>query len=351
MPLKLSRRPGHPGLWITGTITPAGAPRGVRIRRRAGSDDPRIAREEVSALEREVIRTAHLGERPASRGWGEAVAAYIQHDTRSDGTLALLARLTQHFADTPLDQINQAAVDGAKAALCRPGAKPGTILRNVIVPIRAVLHHAAANGWTAEPRIKGPRQTPGRTPCPLPADVEALRAAIAQQHQPLVTWLIGTGCRLGETQALQWADVDLIGARALLHAETTKASRSRVVHLVPAVVAALANLKHRTGPVFGETSIRTAWATACRKAAVNLRGAHDLRHAWASWHYALHRDLLALRTAGGWASVGQVERYAHLMPAGMENEIRRVWGLALEGQQRAGGSKKPSKSNTLRRVA
>lgn len=334
MPLKLTRRPGRAGLWITGTVTPAGSQTGVRVRRRAGSDDPRIAREEVSAIEREIIRTAHLGERPAARGWGEAVAAYIQHDTRSDATLAFLKKLTQHFGDLPLDQINQAAVDEARAAICRAGAKPGTVLRNIIVPIRAVLHHAALNGWCPEPRIKAPRQPEGRTPCPLPRQVEALRAAIASQHRPLVTWYAGTGCRRGETQALDWADVDLAGARARLWADTTKSGKFRVVQIPPAVVAALANLKHRKGLVFGAASIRTAWATACRKAGLSLRGPHDLRHAWASWHYALHRDLLALKQAGGWASVSQVERYAHLMPAGHENEIRRVWGLTPARHQR-----------------
>jgi integrase len=52
---------------------------------------------------------------------------------------------------------------------------------------------------------------------------------------------------------------------------------------------------------------------------------HDLRHSWASWHYALHRDLLALKIEGGWSSVALVERYAHLMPTGLEAEIRAFW--------------------------
>jgi hypothetical protein len=31
-------------------------------------------------------------------------------------------------------------------------------------------------------------------------------------------------------------------------------------------------------------------------------------------HYAVHRDVLALKLAGGWSSVSLVERYAHLSP-------------------------------------
>jgi integrase len=50
---------------------------------------------------------------------------------------------------------------------------------------------------------------------------------------------------------------------------------------------------------------------------------HVLRHTWATWHYALNKDLLALKVEGGWANVAMVERYAKLMPAGYEAEIRR----------------------------
>jgi integrase len=53
---------------------------------------------------------------------------------------------------------------------------------------------------------------------------------------------------------------------------------------------------------------------------------HILRHSWASYHYALNRDLLMLARDGGWASTALCERYAHLMPAGHEAAIRALWG-------------------------
>lgn len=333
MPLRVSRRPGHDGWWISGTVTPADAARGVRVRRCAGSSEERLAREEATLLEAKILRKYHLGERPAAHGWGEAVAAYLAHDARSLGTKALLVRLTEHFRDTPLDEINQAAVTRACDTLLRPGAAPATRLRNVIVPIRAVLSLAADNGWCPPPRIRAPRQPEGRTVVVTPEQFEKLRAAIAPQHRPLLTWLACTGCRRGETRALDWAQVDLAAGRARLWADTTKAGRSRIVYLTPAAVAALASLPHRKGPVFGDVDCRTAWRTACRRSGVQLRGVHDLRHAFATWHYALHQDLVALRHAGGWASASQVERYAHLLPAGHEAAIRRVWGLAPRRQQ------------------
>ena len=50
--------------------------------------------------------------------------------------------------------------------------------------------------------------------------------------------------------------------------------------------------------------IKTAWHGAIRRAGLNPElTPHDLRHTWASWHYALNRDLLALKQEGGWSSV------------------------------------------------
>ena len=77
----------------------------------------------------------------------------------------------------------------------------------------------------------------------------------------------------------------------------------------------------RVGEYGGQT--KTAWRGALRRAGLNPElTPHDLRHTWATWHYALHKDLLKLKHDGGWAGVRQVERYAHVMPAGYENEIR-----------------------------
>lgn len=54
---------------------------------------------------------------------------------------------------------------------------------------------------------------------------------------------------------------------------------------------------------------------------------HDLRHTWASWHYCLHRDILALKEDGGWATMEIVARHAKKMPDAYREEIRAWWGL------------------------
>jgi integrase len=188
-----------------------------------------------------------------------------------------------------------------------------------------------------------PRQPAGRTVFLFPEQAEQLLVAAAPHLKPLLVFLIGTGCRLGEAIYLQWQDVDLTGARVILWPDQTKSRRRRVVELPPRVVAALAALPHRHGAVFRQRrgkpylpreqgnggQLASAWKSAIRRARLEGRGftPHACRHTWASWHYAVHKDLLALKVEGGWGSVALVERYAHLLPVGHEEEIRRSWGL------------------------
>jgi len=217
-----------------------------------------------------------------------------------------------------------------------------------------------------------PKQTEGRTNYLLPAEMRRLVMAAAPHLKPLLIFLVGTGARMGEALELQWRDVDLVGARATfwgtrINAEGqkrrgTKGGKRRVARLPPVVVQALAALPHRDGTVFrwqtktpvrpgmapprvseyadkdrqGGGQIKTAWNGALRRAGLDVNDGyprltpHDLRHTWASWHYAVHKDLLLLKKEGGWSSVTLVERYAHLLPAGQVVEIAAFWRVGYE---------------------
>lgn len=358
MPLSVRTRPDTGQLEIYGTVKPAGAKRGIRIRQRPGSTDPALAAEEARTLEYTLLRTAWHGEKPTARRFGEAVESYVKARHPKPHDLALIKRLFLHFGDCPLASLDQVAVDEARDKLLRSPTAASTI-RSIIMPLSAILNHAARRGWCSPPRFESPRQSPGRTRFFMPAQVEALTQHAAPHLRPLITFLIGTGCRLGEALKLDWSDVDLRGARVILWEGETKSGRRRVVNLLPAAVAALSALPHREGRVFrpgnrhgqitadaytltagGSFQIRTAWGSASRLAGLPGKtierikfqaelGPHTLRHSWATWHYAIHKDLLLLKQEGGWASTSQVERYAHLMPAGCEDDIRRVWGLVV----------------------
>lgn len=350
MPLTVSRRAQTGTLWITGTVRPAGAPRGVRVRRRAGTDDPCLAAEEAAALEAAILRAAWHGDRPAARSWADAVLSYLQFETRSAGTQALLHRITQTLGDVMLP-VTQEQLDGLRALMLRPGARPGTVRRNILVPVSAVLTHAAKRGWCDVPRFEAPAIPPGRTAYLTPEQARGFLAAAAAHRLRAVRGmrlpiliLLTTGLRLGELLALDWTDIDLAGKRLIVWEDASKTGRRRVVELCPALVVALDAEWNRIGAVVlnrsgrpyrqqtttspGGNQLRGSWRSA--RLAAGLPATitpHVLRHTWATWHYALHRDLLRLRYDGGWSTASQVERYAHLMPSGHEREI-----LALRGE-------------------
>jgi len=147
---------------------------------------------------------------------------------------------------------------------------------------------------------------------------------------------------MSEALYLEWPEVNLTDAVAILYPSRTKKQKRRIVKLPPRAIAALANLSDREGAVFrrpdghpyepkdGEGGqCKTAWHGALRRAGFDedFLGLHEYgRHTWASWHYAVHKDLLLLKHEGGWASVKEVERYAHLVETSQVPLITRFWG-------------------------
>jgi integrase len=337
MPLKVIRRKDTGALTITGTVKlPSG--QGVRVRTRAQSDDIALAREEAAALEAQMLRDAWHGQRRGTRSFGEAVIAYLESEARSTGTKRRLNRLLRAIGDVPLGAINQETATRARLAMLAPDAAPATIRRGVIVPLRAVMLYAHKQlGWCDPPHFQVPREPNGRTRYLLPSEAERLILAAAPHLKPLLIFLLCTGARMSEALELEWRDVDLVGQRAIFW--KTKSGGRRVATIPTRVVVCLAPLA-MGGKVFrtnagaayadrarqGGGQIKTAWKAALRRAQLPAEiTPHDLRHTWASWHYAVHRDLLALKGEGGWSSVVLAERYAHLLPAGHEAEIEAFW--------------------------
>jgi integrase len=340
MPLTVTRRKS------TGALTISGSVAGQRLRRRAQSDNPKLAAEEAAALEAEILRTAWHGERRGSRSFGQAVLSYIEAAPRSENTKALLNRILVALGDVPLSTVDQDAVSRLKGKMLRPGTKDATVWRNIVTPVNAVLKHAAKRKWCDWPTLEQIPTSAQHTRYLLPGQAERLIAAAAPHLKPLLAFLIGTGARLSEALELDWHEVDLLAGRAIfLRTKNRRRGQvqRRIAKLPVRVVAALANLpgEPKVGPVFLTDNgrpyadrerrcggqIKTAWRGALRRAGLDpaLR-VHDCRHTWASWHYALHRDLLALKIEGGWATTEMVERYAHLLPAGHDEEIQRFLG-------------------------
>jgi integrase len=335
MPLTVVRRKSSGALTISGIVA------GRRVQRRAQSDDPKLAGEEAAALEAEILRAAWHGERRGARSFEAAVKSYIDAAPRHANTKRRLRRILAALGDVKLSTVDQDAVTRLGKIILRQPSAPATVLREVISPIRAVLRHAQRRGWCSTTAFENPRVVDGRTLFMTPAEAECLIAATAAHIKPLLVFLLSTGARISEAIYLDWRDVDLVGARAIFWPDRTKSRKRRVAALAPRSVVALTGLPARSGAVFltddgqpykdhgGEYGgqIKTAWRGAIRRADLNPAFTpHTCRHTWASWHYAVHKDLLKLKVEGGWSSVSLVERYAHLLPAGHTAAIRSFWG-------------------------
>src|SRR5262249_42979350 len=136
MPLAVVRRRSTGNLTITGTVA------GKRIQRRASSNDPKLASEEAAALEAELLRTAWHGERRGARSFAEAALSYLEAAPRSANQKARIHRLLRAMGDLPLARVNQGKAVELKAKMLHPYAAPGTYVRAIIMPLRAILNHA-----------------------------------------------------------------------------------------------------------------------------------------------------------------------------------------------------------------
>ncbi|RVT91685.1 site-specific integrase [Rhodovarius crocodyli] len=332
MPLKVVARAGTATLYVRGTV------RGQSVFESTGTSDPEKAEAYRSKREAELWDRSVYGAK-AVVGFAHAVASYLEERERRPADKALISKLLDHYGTIQLGKITQETLPAAYRACLKKGteAAPATKLRNVLVPLRAILEHAAIMGWCARPAFKAPEVPKQVTPYLRPAEATALVQAAAPHLRPLLVFLIGTGVRLSEALELDWSKVDLRGGRATVW---QKQQDERDVELPPAVLAALSALPLRKGPVFrpparagrkidsyrdndreGGGQIKSGWAGARKRAGLSPEiTPHDCRHTWATWHYCIHKDLQRLRDEGGWGSVKMVERYAKRMPDAYREE-------------------------------
>jgi integrase len=325
MPLKLARRHGSPFWYIRGTV------RGQPVDESTGVTDREQA-EAFRAKKEWSIITREIGGDRAVATFLEAAVAYME----SGGERRFIKPLVDYFKATPLSRIGQAEVEAAARKLY-PGLAPSTVNRKVFTPVSAILMHAAKRKLCDKPAFERPQQPRGRVRWITFDEADRLIAHCAPHLAPLVTFMLFTGCRIGEALALDWRDVDLSRAHAAFL--DTKNGDRRGTPLHPRALAALANLSHRTGHVFrrpdkqpyapkddGGGHIKTAFKAACRRSGIENFHPHDCRHTWATWHYSANRDLAALMALGGWKTVSMVLRYAHVNVSNLAPGVMRIGG-------------------------
>lgn len=310
-----------------------GSVRGQGVYESAGTADEERAEAYRIKREGEVWDGRALGKRAAAR-FIDAADAYTSGRDLGRQDSADVLRLAEHFGRWKIANINQNALD----SFCRKHFKDVsayTVTRHAIAPLSAIMHLASRRGWCDRPKYERPKLPAGRVRWLTHAEAERLTSGAAMHLQPLLTFLLNTGARIGEAMALSWREVDL-KARRIVFLDT-KNGTNRGVPLNDAAWLALANLQGREGAVFRRPdglpyeitewrsgNIERAFGTACKRAGINDFRPHDCRHTFASWCVMAGVPLRTVAELLGHKTLNMVLRYSHLSTEHLQEAVNKI---------------------------
>jgi integrase len=275
-----------------------------------------------------------------------AAVAYMQ----AGGRRKYLAVLIKHFGETPLTDIDQAAIDAAAIAL-HPNVTPATRNGYVYTPVSAVLHHALADKC---PIIRRPKGAKGRvkTDFMWPADAFAIIEAadeIDTEFGLYLRLLLYTGIRKSEGLGLRSSDVQPHERAAWLR--DSKNEDPRMLKLREDIVAPLqTHLKTNTGDRlfrfndgghFKHLLLRAKLAVCELPCPVrrptgwkppeyrlSFVGFHTFRHTWATWMRRYGgADVQGLAETKNWRDPRSAARYAHVVAREEWDRVDSLPGL------------------------
>lgn len=280
-----------------------------------------------------------------------AAVAYM----RGGGRRKYVAKLIRHFGETPLPEIDQAAIDAAPGAIYPHITDPSTQNGYVYTPVSAILHHALGDKC---PVIKRPKGAKGKEKKDFmwPADAFGIITAadeIDGEFGLYLRLLLYTGIRKSEGLSLLPQDTQP-GERAAWLRDS-KNEDPRMLRLREDIVAPLqAHLeghagdrlfRFKDGGHFKHLLLRaklrvsglpcpkrrpTGWKPPDNRLA--FVGFHTFRHTWATW---LRRyggaDVEGLVATRNWRDPKSARRYAHVVA---KEEWDRVDSLPAMGTGR-----------------
>lgn len=311
MPLKLiPPRHGKTPYWsVRGTHLGQYVDRSTKARQRA------LAAKVIKKWQREIEDGVFA--HPNDPTFASAAIAYMQ----AGGERKYLGPILEHFRNTPLVQIDQAALDAAAAAIY-PKASPATVNRQFYTPAIAVLHRASVAIAFKRPEGSAGKQL---SEWLWPEQADALIREAYQLDAEFGVFLISllyTGLRLGE--ALRGEIDKLRLDEGYLFIPRTKNGKPRGVYLPKPVVAALRRHPrglnrpgqrifkfHKGGHIY--SLLRAAAA----KGGVTLperEAFHIFCHTYATWMRRYGKlDLRGLVGTDRWADIKSTARYAHVV--------------------------------------
>ena len=321
MPFKLV--PPKEGRWAHWRVR--GTENGVYVDRSTGTAERKVAQRILGEWRAEAMTTT-AGPRGRSPTFAAAAIAYMQ----AGGEKRFLRPLLHHFGEMSIASITQVAVDAAASALY-PGARPSTLNRQVYTPISAIRRHVGHLALVHRPKgAQGERRQAWLKPEEAKRLLEAA-VTLDERFGAFCTFLLYTGCRLGEAQALTWGDVDLDERQAFI--PKTKNGKPRWVHLTPALVQTLGRL-HRDRPYVFRRNREDLYRhldDASRLSGVVIPDGvafHLFRHTWGTWMRKFGGlDTVGMMATGAWTSRVSAEAYMHASttPEARKADLLPTW--------------------------
>lgn len=212
-----------------------------------------------------------------------------------------LTALKEHFSSKRLKSITHSDVEQYKLDRLDTPTKYGTqrsiaTVNRELELLRAMLRFAIRQGWLVrspfemgDPLISKADETRRERTLTHEEEIKLLDACSGRRAhlRALVITALDTAARRGELFKLKWSDVDFNNDVIRLRATTTKTATARTIGMTPRVREELMKLwlesaQDMDDTVFGygkeNSTIKTAWKSACRAAGVDSFRFHDLRH-------------------------------------------------------------------------
>lgn len=287
---------------------------------------------------------------PTFGSWVETYKEVYSKDKlagwRDDQILAFPA---QEWKRIPLDEITQSM---AKRLLQKRGETcAGATINRERGTIQAVFQRAIEEGLIGENPFRYIDKEPeGPRIRLLTVENEVkLRAVLTPQYNRWLTFMLGTGLRLAEAQAITIAEVDHEKKLIKVPDYAAKFRKAREVPLRPDVWKAIQDQMAEEGKLWhcnqsryrnllgGKDTKRTFTTTsgeektlvasnACERAGIPKISPHDLRHSFATRYLQAGGDIYKLSKILGHASVTMTENfYAHLEGADLVTASEAVW--------------------------
>ena len=304
MPLEIYRRGGI--YHFRGTVGPAGKRRRLRGSCQTSSKD--IAARQAAEIEARYWQ-GHFDGPAAILTFAQAARAY-----RNAGkSTRFLDKVEAYFGQTLVKDITEGSIYEMAKEL-HPEATGASLNRMAIVPVQAVINHAARSKLCAPIKIERYKVDGKVKDIATLEWVEKFREHAPPHVGTLALFMYLTGARVGEALALRWDDIDLAARTALIR--QSKQNNERKSHLPAPLVIALANLEHIPGRgVFGydhSPNLRNAWEAAIKRAGIKRLTAHSCRHGFATGLMRRGVDVVTVAWLGGWKSAALVlKTYGH----------------------------------------